>query len=497
MNDLKKLKQICKDLTILYVEDEIKIQNQAVAYFSKFFSLVDVAKDGQEGLEKYKSNHYDIVITDIYMPKLDGLDMSKQIKDIDKNQKIVIVSGCSDSENFLKSLKIGIDGYILKPFEFIQINEIIYKIANSIKESNENELYKNKLEELVYIKTIEARELEKEKIKNYKDALLTLVDLTEQRDTYTGGHSLRVAKYCKFIAQELDMKPKDIDDLYEAAILHDIGKIAIPDSILLKPGKLSKVEYSIIQLHVKLGYELLVKYPMFKNIANIIKVHHERIDGSGYPDGLKGDEINLCGKIMGVADSFDAMTTNRIYKAKKTPQEALKELKSLAGVRFDEKVVEASIVALKDIEVQQEITQDPFSEMEKERFSYFYKDQLTQVYNKNYLDLILNKNKFTNKYKELQILFLKNFSQYNKKYGWIGGDILLKEISALLEKIYQDALVFRIHGDDFVIIGKQGLILEDMYEFCENKLVKCSHLTVNIQENNINSLKDLENFIGN
>ncbi len=497
MNKLEELKQICKDFTVLYAEDEEKLRDKVGVYLSKFFKLVDTVKNGLDGLKTYKKNHYDIVITDISMPKLDGLEMSAEIKNIDKNQKIIIVSAYSDSVKFLKSIKIGIDGYILKPFEYTQINEVIYRVANALKESKENEIYRDRLLELVQVKTKEAKQLEEEKYKNYKDALYTLVDLIEQRDAYTGGHSNRVASYCKLIAKELKMSKKEIDDIYEAGILHDIGKIAIPDSVLLKPGKLNDVEYSLIKKHVEIGYSVLVKSPMFKDIAKIIKEHHERMDGSGYPDGLKGDEISLSGMIMAVADSFDAMTTKRIYQAKKTPLEALAEIKSLSGIKYESRVVDAMLVALKDVEIEQNIDQLPTNEMEKERFSYFYKDQLTQVYNKNYLDLILNQNSFANLYQILNMLFLKNFNAYNKKYGWLEGDLFLKKVTEVLIRNYPDALVFRIQGDDFVVLNHKYIDFKEVYEVCRENFIGCSHIQINLEETDITSIKSLERYIKN
>jgi len=348
MFDLKKLKDICKDFTVLYVEDEDVLRSLVQNYLSKFFKLVDIAKDGLEGLDKYKKESYDVVITDISMPKMDGLDMSLEIKKINKNQKIIIVSAYVDSESFLKSIKVGIDGYIVKPFDYDQINEVLYKTALSLKSSKENEMFKNQLLEMVQVKIKENQELEKTKEDNYKDALYTLVDLIEQRDTYTGGHSQRVAKYCKMITKQLKCSQKDIDTIYEAGILHDIGKVAIPDSVLLKPGKLNDIEYRLMQKHVDIGYDVLIKSSMFKDIAKIIKEHHERIDGSGYPRGLRGDEISLSGKVMAVADSFDAMTTNRIYKTKKDTAKALKDLE-----------------VLKDVKIEQNISQLPANDMER------------------------------------------------------------------------------------------------------------------------------------
>ncbi len=496
MNNFEKLKLACENFTVLYVEDEDKLREKVWIYLSKFFKKVDEASNGEEGLEKYKNSHYDIVMTDISMPKLNGLQMSQKIKEIEKYQKIIIISAYSDTENFIESIKIGVDGYILKPFRYEQMNEVLYKTTNDLIRAKENEMFKEKLLQLVEIKTQETKELALEKTQNYKDTLYTLVDLIEQRDTYTGGHSNRVAKYCQLIAKQLKLQKQKIEDIYEAGILHDVGKIAIPDTVLLKPGKLTDIEYSLIQKHVDIGYKILKKSPMFKKIANIIKQHHERIDGSGYPDGLKGDEISLCGKIMAVADSFDAMTTSRIYQAKKTPNEALEEIKSLVGSSFDKRVVDAVLIALKNVKVEQKTDQTPLSEMEKERFSYFYKDQLTQVYNANYLDLILNQNIFTHYYQKIHVIFLKNFNGYNKKHGWRGGNVFLQKVSEKLSKNYVNNLVFRIHGDDFVVLGPQNVDFKDIYKLCAKSSMDCSHDEINLDKENINSLNSLEAFIG-
>jgi len=265
----------------------------------------------------------------------------------------------------------------------------------------------------------------------------------------------------------------------------------------LKPGKLNDIEYLLIKKHVEIGYNVLVKSPMFKEIAKIIKEHHERMDGSGYPNGLKGDEISLSGMIMAVADSFDAMTTNRIYQAKKTPSEALAEIKSLSGVRYESHVVDAAFMALKDVEVEQNIDQLPTDEMEKERFSYFYKDQLTQAYNKNYLDLVLNQNAYSNMYQILNIVFLKNFGAYNKKYGWRSGDIFLKKVTEVLVKNYPNALVFRIQGDDFVVLNHEYIDFKEIYEVCKENSIGCLHMQINLQKADITSAKSLELYIEN
>lgn len=310
MIDVIKLKELSKNFKVLYVEDDEMLRDSLASYFEKLFKEVVSAKDGKEGLELYKKGVFDIVITDIQMPNLNGIEMAEKIKELNHEQEILIVSAYTEIEYFIKSIKIGVSGYIIKPIDYAQMNEELYKLVNKLKKFKENETYKNHLEELI------AKGI-KEKIENYQKTLFALVDMIEERDTYTGGHSQRVAKYSVMIAKEMGCAEKEREKLHQAGILHDIGKISTPDSVLLKPGKLNDIEYKLIQEHVKVGYGMLSKIPMYKELAEIIHHHHERYDGKGYPDGLRGDEIPLLSRIMIVADAFDAMTTNRIYKTRK------------------------------------------------------------------------------------------------------------------------------------------------------------------------------------
>lgn len=297
------------------------------------------------------------------------------------------------------------------------------------------------------------REFINEKIKDYEQNLYSLINMIEQRDSYTAGHNARVAKYAVLIAKEMELHETDIDNIYRASMLHDIGKVAIPDTILLKPGKLTKVEYKIIQNHVVMSYEILKDIDIYKNIAEIVRHHHEHYDGSGYQEGLRGDEIPLLSQIMTLADTFDAMTTHRIYKPRKTVDNALKEIQELSDKQFNSKIVEAALMALDGIEIDKNISQRPVTELEKERFSYFYRDQLTQTYTHDYLEFILSHNdEFNIQY--IYGVYLHDFSTYNEKYGWEKGNEILAEFAQVLNDINKDNYVVRIHGDDFVVLTK-------------------------------------------
>jgi len=332
MIDVKLLKKYSQSLNVLYVEDDKKLLDSVSLYLNKFFNNVEVAYNGADGLQKYKSGEFDIVITDINMPKMNGLDMSSNIKKINPNQEIIIISAYTETNYFLDAIHLGISDYIIKPIIYEQMNYVLYKITNAMHIHRENINCRENLTLLVEEQTQSIKN-------NYEKSIKVIVKLVEARDTYIAGHSERVANYSKLIAQEMSLSDENIELVFKAAMLHDIGKITISDSILTKQGKLSSDEQDQIKKHVSVGHRLLLEIPMYDKISFIVSTHHERYDGHGYPNGLKGDEIPLLGKIMIVADAFDAMTTNKIYKENVSYEMAINELKDNSGTQFDPEVV--------------------------------------------------------------------------------------------------------------------------------------------------------------
>ncbi|MBU0664325.1 MAG: PhnD/SsuA/transferrin family substrate-binding protein [Proteobacteria bacterium] len=295
---------------------------------------------------------------------------------------------------------------------------------------------------------------------NYQETIFTFVNMIEQRDTYTAGHTERVAGYCQKIAQAMGIAEEEIEKLHKAAILHDIGKIATPDSVLLKPGKLNSLDYELIKLHATAGYEMLSNIDMYKDLAEIIHHHHERHDGQGYPDGLHGDEIPFLSRILTVADAFDAMTTNRIYKPRKEIKEALDELASLSGSQFNPEIVPMAIQALKETTAPVAVTQNPSTDIEKKRFSYFFNDKLTGLFNEDYLKVFLQNNQNLHEYTCLHILHLTNVFEYNKREGWEQGNRIFQDFAIELQTQYPKALIFRAYGNDFAILTRKHFDLE-------------------------------------
>ncbi|MEA2099925.1 MAG: response regulator [Campylobacterota bacterium] len=495
----KELKNITSDLTLLYVEDENELRDSVKTYLSKLFALVVSAKNGQEGLEHYQKKQFDIVVSDIQMPVMDGLSMSKAIKDINPNQEIIITSAYSETSYFLDSIKVGINGYIIKPIDYTQMNQELSKSALRVNQLKENINYKLHLEEIVTQRTEKIIAMEAEKIKNFEATILSFVEMIEDRDTYTAGHSQRVATYAKLIAQEMGQSEEDCELLYKAGIIHDIGKIATPDTVLLKPGKLNNLEYKLIQEHVSVGYRLLSKIPMYAKHAEIIIGHHERYDGKGYPNGLKGDEISLLSHILLVADAFDAMTTNRIYKGRKNLEYAISELRDLSGKQFHPEVTKSAIKVLSNIEMPKDITQLPKTDIEKERFSYFFRDQVTDAYNSDYLNFILEHNIIEGEFSFVYKLYLHNFNNFNNSHGWNEGDKLLNGFVKYLKGNFPLTTIFRVHGDDFILMTKESLDIDiekiQLLDIFADNNITLTKESVSLKDKNIEDIKKLEALI--
>jgi len=498
--DISYLKKISKYVRVLFVEDDEEMRDAVGEYLQKIFRHVTTAKDGQEGLKLFQEQRFDIVLTDIQMPYMNGLEMAKEIKTINPNQEIIIISAHSEKAYFLDAIRIGINGFIPKPVDSIQMNQILYKSIFNVNNYKENIQYKKNLEQQVEKRTRQTLALEEEKIENFEKTLTSFVTMIEDRDTYTGGHSQRVANYSLLIAKKMQCTTEQCDLIYRAGILHDIGKITTPDSILLKPGKLNDLEYKIIQQHVTESYNILLKIPMYKEMADIIVCHHERYDGSGYPKGLKSGEIPFLARIMIIADAFDAMTTNRIYKARKDTKMAIEELKALSGIHFHPEIINSAVEVLAEIQNIEIYHQLPKTDIEKARFSYFYRDQLTNAYNSDYLDFILNRNSFEKKYLCINSIQMHNFHHYNEKHGWQSGDFILKKIVEELEVYFPStAFIFRVHGSDFIVINETHVEMDlEMIEYLsslEKDYIGFSFHHIDLHKHNAQNIRALDELL--
>lgn len=347
-------------------------------------------------------------------------------------------------------------------------------------------------------KSLQLNATEREKIKNYQSMISLIIDLIDKRDSYTAGHSQRVSHYCEIITRAMYHDEGLVNKIKEAAVLHDVGKIAIPDSILLKPEKLTPTEKELINYHLTAGYDLLSKVDMYKELAEIIRYHHERYDGAGYPQGISGEQIPPLARIMIVADAFDAMTTDRIYKPRKSVDEAIKELELHKGSQFDPDVIDVAIAVLKDVTINA-AEQFPKTSLEEERFAYYLKDQLTGLNNHWALESILKINQHTFEYRFATVITLENLMTFNRINGWHNGNILLETFSDLLKSRYQHYHIYRIFGDTFIIVSQDYLDLSATIpvatKFLEEKNITLSLTVIHLIEQKIDSISRLEEVI--
>ncbi|MFH0702431.1 MAG: HD domain-containing phosphohydrolase [bacterium] len=309
--------------TILVVDDEKDNLQLLERTFKKEYNVIS-AQSGQQALEIVEKfgNDISLILSDQRMPDMTGVDFLAGT--IEKYPYIIkmLLTGYTDIEAMIDGVnKCQLFQYITKPFD---TEELLIIIKNGIN-AYELKLSKNTLLQ-------DLKELFFTTIKSITNAL-------DAKDTYTHGHSHRVTLYSLIISKELDMEENFIKEIEIAGLLHDIGKVGVPEEILCKPGRLTNEEYDIIKLHPGCGKKILNGIRKFSNISSWINSHHERWDGCGYPNGLKDEEIPLPARILAIADTYDAMTSNRPYRQGLPHQVALEEIINCAGSQFDPKLV--------------------------------------------------------------------------------------------------------------------------------------------------------------
>jgi len=319
---------------ILIVDDEDAIRSLFVEALQGLGYICDDAENGLEGLQKfYENGDYDVVLLDIQMPELNGIETLKKLKSYDPDLSIIMVSASREIENVRVALKEGAYDYVFKPFNINDVETVIRRAVERAKLMKQNKDYQRNLENKVVAQT-------KELVSLYSGTLEVMISALDLRERETGYHSYRVTEYALTLAKHVKVDESDLSVIAKGALLHDIGKIGVPDHILLKPGKLDDGEWEIMRAHPQLGYDLLKKIEFLEDSCKIVLRHHERFDGKGYPGGIVGEDIPLGARVFSIVDALDAMTSKRAYKEAYTFDQAIKRIAESSGSQFDPKLVE-------------------------------------------------------------------------------------------------------------------------------------------------------------
>jgi response regulator RpfG family c-di-GMP phosphodiesterase len=325
---------------ILIVDDEPEITAILTDLFSGHHDCA-TAGSAEEAMELLRKGEYELVVSDITMPGMSGLDMIPHVKSLSPNSVVVMISGMQTVESAIGALRLGAFDYVMKPFDLRQVEAVVKRALEHQELIVAKQRYEDHLEELVEQRTAELDHTLNSLEDAYRSTLKALTAALETRDLETHGHSERVVTYSLRLGREYGLDSKRMKSLEFGSLLHDIGKIGVPDLILRKPAKLTDEEWVLMKEHPLHGQQILRGIEFLEGAARVVAQHHEKWDGSGYPLGLRDEEIDLCARIFSVADAFDAMTSDRVYRKGKPYEAAAKELDDWAGRQFDPRVVEA------------------------------------------------------------------------------------------------------------------------------------------------------------
>jgi cyclic di-GMP phosphodiesterase len=326
---------------ILVVDDEEPIRDIVSSMLASAHFQTRQACSGIEALALLGSGEeFDLVLSDLMMAEMDGIALLERTKERFPSVPVVMVTAVHDISVALKALRNGAYDYILKPFEREQLLATVHRALETRRLKRENDAYRTNLEELVAARTQQWKEALADLERSYDMTLEALGDALDAKDAETQNHCRRVTAFTIAIAQRMRLPKEEIKVIARGAFLHDIGKMAIPDEILKKPGKLTNDEMALMREHAYSGYKIVSKIPFLCEAAEIIYAHQEWYDGTGYPRGLKGDEIPLGARIFSIVDTLDAMRMARRYRPAQTFQAVREEIKKYSGSQFDPDIVD-------------------------------------------------------------------------------------------------------------------------------------------------------------
>jgi putative nucleotidyltransferase with HDIG domain len=328
------------DQRIIVVDDETAVRDTVCSILAQAGYDCMPVDSARDALSYLRSNDdVSIVLSDLIMEGMDGLTLLAKMKQEHPEIPVVMVTAVHDISVALAAIRNGAYDYLLKPFEKEQLLAMVRRALETRRLRLENVAYQTKLESLVAGRTEMLRKALADLERSYDITLEALGDALDLKDAETEGHSKRVTAFTIAIARAMELPQERVRVIARGAFLHDIGKMAIPDAILRKPGRLSAEEQTIMREHAYLGYQILRKIPFLHEAADIVYSHQERYDGSGYPRGLRADQIPLGARIFAVADTFDAMTSDRPYRAAQSIASGRREIERHSGKQFDPEIV--------------------------------------------------------------------------------------------------------------------------------------------------------------
>jgi putative nucleotidyltransferase with HDIG domain len=338
---MTSVETIAAPTRILIVDDDASVRDVISVLLQEEGYECRTAAGAEEALDLAAQEAPPLVISDMKMPGRDGIWLLEAFRERHPETAVVMLTGYGDTEAAVDCLRRGAVDYLLKPPKLTDLIRAIERALAKRRIELARKRYQKKLERKVRDRTAELRSALKDIANTYQNTLLALVAALDAREHETSDHSQRVVKYTSAIAERLSVNGLDLEEIGRGALLHDVGKIGVPDAVLLKPGKLTSEEWTEMRKHPDIGYQMIQSIPFLSTPATIVLSHQERFDGTGYPRKLRGEEIHIGARIFAVADTLDAMTSDRPYRKATSFENAMAEVQRCAGSQFDPQVVRA------------------------------------------------------------------------------------------------------------------------------------------------------------
>lgn len=324
---------------VLIVDDEVVVREILARKLSSLGYVCECSANGQTALDMMASRKFDIVLADIKMPEIGGCELVKKAAEVSPGSAVILIAPVVDIEVAVDALKDGAYDYITKPFSLEEVSISVSRALEKRRLVLENQNYQRTLEEQVASRTGQLEQALGVLEHTYHSTLVALSKALDSRDADPDGHSLRVTVYARQLCRRLGLSEAEIKVVEQGVLLHDIGKIGIPDELLRKRGKLSDSEWLLMRSHPEIGYRILSSIKFLKRAAQLVLHHHERYDGNGYPNSLKDDQISLGARVFSIANALDDLTSSGPFQTAMSFEAATGEIEKMSGIQLDPAIV--------------------------------------------------------------------------------------------------------------------------------------------------------------